>query len=177
MKGVLILSIFFSLEMKVYSWYLQQYNDDSYRLISRRLREGRKPTYDRLLEALGFQPAREDQEDRTCKQFVFQRQCWILGESEIGKTSLVKSLTGKPFDPEEPKTQGIDQSLVNETWQNFLYLESSVDSLKSFRSVNHFWKGWKCYCSGVHEFNCWVIVPTWPILLFYNVKPGILPST
>lgn len=114
---------------------------------------------------------------------VFQRQCWILGESGIGKTSLVKSLTGKPFDPEEPKTQGIDQSLVNGTWQNFLYLESSVDSLKSFRSVNHFWKGWKCYCSGVHEFNCWVIVPnpaqsgTWPILLFYNVKPGILPST
>ena len=89
----------------------------------------------------------------------------------------------KTFYPEEPKTQGIDQSLVNGTWQNFLYLESSVDSLKRFRSVNHFWKGWKCYCSGVHEFNCWVIVPnpaqsgTWPILLFYNVKPGILPST
>ena len=95
----------------------------------------------------------------------------------------MKSLTGKPFDPEEPKTQGIDQSLVNGTWQNFLYLESSVDSLKRFRSVNHFWKGWKCYCSGVHEFNCWVIVPnpaqsgTWPILLFYNViSQGSYPA-
>ena len=49
---------------------------------------------------------------------MFQGQCLVLGESGVGKTSLVRSLTGKPFDPEEPKTQGIDQSLVNDSWQN-----------------------------------------------------------
>ena len=85
--------------------------------LDRRLPEGRR-SCERLLKGLGLQPAREDQEDRTCKQFVFQGQCLVLGESGVGKTSLVKSLTGKPFDLEQPKTQGIDQSLVNEKWQN-----------------------------------------------------------
>ena len=85
--------------------------------LDRRLPEGRR-TCKRLLEDLGLQTAREDQEDKTCKQFVFQGQCLVLGESGVGKTSLVKSLTGKPFDIEQSKTQGIDQSLVNEKWQN-----------------------------------------------------------
>ena len=97
---------------------LDTYNNIVAKLqLDRRLPEGRK-TCERLIEDLGLQPTREDQERRTCKQFVFQGQCVVLGESRVGKTSLVKSLTGKPFDPEEPKTQGIDQSLVNETWQN-----------------------------------------------------------
>lgn len=97
---------------------LDTYNNIMTQLqLDRRLPEGRR-TCEQLLEDLGLQPARGDQEDRTCKQFVFQGQCLVLGESGVGKTSLVKSLTGKPFDPEEPKTQGIDQSLVNETWQN-----------------------------------------------------------
>ena len=52
-------------------------------------------------------------------QFVFQGQCMVLGDSGAGKTSLVKSLTGKPFDSEQPKTQGIDQSLVNDKWETF----------------------------------------------------------
>lgn len=34
-------------------------------------------------------------------QFVFQGQCMVLGDSGAGKTSLVKSLTGKPFDSEQ----------------------------------------------------------------------------
>ena len=85
--------------------------------LDRRLPEGRR-TCERLLEGLGLPPAREDQEDKTYKQSVFQGQCLVLGESGVGKTSLVKSLTGKLFDPEQPKTQGIDQSLVNEKWQN-----------------------------------------------------------
>ena len=85
--------------------------------LDRRLPEGRR-TCERLLEDLGLQPAQEVQEDRTCTQFVFQGQCLVLGESGVGKTSLVKSLTGKPFNIDQSKTQGIDQSLVNEKWQN-----------------------------------------------------------
>ena len=97
---------------------LDTYNNIMAQLqLDRRFPEGRR-SCERLLEDLGLQPAREDQEDRTCKQFVFQGQCLVLGESGVGKTSLVKSLTGKPFNIEQSKTQGIDQSLVNEKWQN-----------------------------------------------------------
>ena len=59
-----------------------------------------------------------EQGDATDKQFVFPRQCLVLGDSEVGKTSLVKSLTGKPFDPGQQKTQGIDQCLVDNKWEN-----------------------------------------------------------
>ena len=82
-----------------------------------RLPEGRQ-TCERLLEDLGLQPAREDQADRTCDQFVIQGQCLILGDSGVGKTSLVKSLTGKPFDLEQPKTQGVEYSVVDQKWQS-----------------------------------------------------------
>ena len=61
---------------------------------------------------------RGEQGDTTDKQYVFPRQCLILGDSEVGKTSLVKSLTGKPFDPTQQKTQGIDQCLVDNEWKN-----------------------------------------------------------
>lgn len=54
-----------------------------------------------------------EQGDATDKQFVFPRQFLVLGDSQVGKTSLVNSLTGNPFDLEQPKTQGIDQSLVD----------------------------------------------------------------
>ena len=59
-----------------------------------------------------------EQGDATDKQFVFPRQCLVLGDSGVGKTSLVKSLTGKPFDPKQQKTQGIDQCLVDNEWKN-----------------------------------------------------------
>ena len=60
----------------------------------------------------------EEQDDAIDQQFVFPRQCLVLGDSEVGKTSLVKSLTGKPFDPKQQKTQGIDRCLVDNKWKN-----------------------------------------------------------
>ena len=60
----------------------------------------------------------EVQDDGIDKQYVFPRQCLVLGDSEVGKTSLVRSLTGKPFDPNQQKTQGIDQCLVDNEWKN-----------------------------------------------------------
>ena len=59
-----------------------------------------------------------EQGDATDKQYVFPRQCLVLGDSEVGKTSLVKSLTGKTFDPKQQKTQGIDQCLVDNKWED-----------------------------------------------------------
>ena len=51
--------------------------------------------------------------------FVFHGQCMVLGDSRVGKTSLVKSLTGKEFDPNQTKTQGIDPSLVDKKWKYY----------------------------------------------------------
>ena len=68
-----------------------------------------------FFESLQF---RGEQGDATDKQYVFPRQCLVLGDSRVGKTSLVKSLTGKPFDPTQQKTQGIDQCLVDNEWKN-----------------------------------------------------------
>lgn len=56
--------------------------------------------------------------DTTEKHFVFQGQCLILGDSGVGKTSLVKSLQGQSFDPNQPKTQGVHESLVDQNWKN-----------------------------------------------------------
>ena len=60
----------------------------------------------------------EQQGDTTNTHFAFPRQCLVLGDPRVGKTSLVKSLTGRPFDPAEQRTQGIDQSLVDHKWKN-----------------------------------------------------------
>ena len=57
-------------------------------------------------------------EDAPIKQFVFQGQCLILGDTGTGKTSLVNSLTGKPFDPSPTKTRKMEQKLVDEKWKN-----------------------------------------------------------
>ena len=57
-------------------------------------------------------------EDATIKQFVFQGQCMILGDTGAGKTSLVNSLTGKPFDLSQTKTRKMEQKLVDEDWKN-----------------------------------------------------------
>ena len=80
--------------------------------LDRRLPEGRK-TCEELLKSPALQTATEDQ----IRQFVFHGQCLVLGDSGVGKTSLVKSLTGGSFDPRQVKTQGIDQSLVDGKWK------------------------------------------------------------
>ena len=56
--------------------------------------------------------------DQGDNQFVFQGQCMVLGNSGVGKTSLVKSLTGKSFDPKQAKTQGIEECLVDQMWKS-----------------------------------------------------------
>ena len=60
-----------------------------------------------------------EQGDREDKQFAFPTQCLVMGDFGVGKTSLVKSLTGEPFDPHQPKTQGIDHRVVDHEWKNF----------------------------------------------------------
>ena len=85
-----------------------------------RLPEGRR-TYEELLEKEGLKLEQDDDPrgaEQTCQQFVFQGQCLVLGDSGVGKTSLVKAISGKSFDEMEPRTTGIEQSLVDEKWQN-----------------------------------------------------------
>ena len=47
----------------------------------------------------------------------------IIGANRVGKTSLGKSLTGAPFNDEEPSTNGVQMSLPiknagTKTWKN-----------------------------------------------------------
>ena len=88
--------------------------------LEHRLPEGRR-TYEKLLEKVGLklEPYHNPhQTEQICQQFVFQGQCLVLGDSGVGKTSLVRAISGKPFDEMEPRTTGIEQSLVDEKWQN-----------------------------------------------------------
>ena len=75
-------------------------------------------TEDKIANAEVLKNLNLQDEDATIKQFVFQGQCMILGDSGAGKTSLVNSLTGKPFDPSQTKTQKMEQKLVDEKWKN-----------------------------------------------------------
>ena len=89
--------------------------------LEHRLPEGRR-TYEKLLEKVGLKldPYHDPhQTEKMCQQFVFQGQCLVLGDSGVGKTSLVRAISGKPFDEMEPRTTGIEQSLVDEKWKNF----------------------------------------------------------
>lgn len=76
--------------------------------------------------------AMQRQEDATDKQFVYQGQLLVLGDAGVGKTSLVRSLSGKTFDPRQPKTQGMDQSLVDHNWKNLGMKELIFGNLRSF---------------------------------------------
>lgn len=96
--------------------------------LDRRLPDGSR-SCDELLKSPAFQPSPGDQGERIYSQFVFHGQCLILGDSRVGKTSLVKSLSGKPFDPTQEKTQGVDQSLVDEKWKN-------LDTIKDLKFGN-----------------------------------------
>lgn len=93
-----------------------------------------------LLRDLDFQNEHQDEEEYT--QFVFQGQCLILGDSRVGKTSLVKSLTGKPFDSEEPSTRGVQSSLVDQNWTSL-----SVDTSLLFGSFDRFWASVRSICA------------------------------
>ena len=75
-------------------------------------------TEDKVANAEVLKNLNLQDEDATIKQFVFQGQCMILGDSGAGKTSLVNSLTGKPLDPSQTKTRKIEQKLVDEKWKN-----------------------------------------------------------
>ena len=87
--------------------------------LEHRLPEGRK-TYEELLEKVGLKLEHDPeprQTEQTCQQFVFQGQCLVLGDSGVGKTSLIRAVSGKPFDEMEPRTKGIEQSHVDEKWK------------------------------------------------------------
>ena len=81
------------------------------------------------MEDVLLQGESEMQEER---QFVFQGQCMVLGDSRVGKTSLVKSLTRKEFDPNQTNTQGIDESLVDQRWKNYNMKELVFGDFRRF---------------------------------------------
>ena len=56
-------------------------------------------------------------EEGGCRQYVCPGlPCLVLGDSQVGKTSLVRSLTGERFDTEQTKTQGIEERIVDNEW-------------------------------------------------------------
>ena len=72
--------------------------------------------YMELLRDLGFESNPDGSEQHN--QFAFQGQCLILGDDGVGKTSLTKSLMGKPFDTEEPGTKDVEINLVDREWND-----------------------------------------------------------
>ena len=116
--------------------------------MDRRLPNGRE-SYLKLLEDLDF-PSNQDGGDQHT-QFVFQGQCIILGDARVGKTSLKKSLTGETFNAEEPRTKGVEVSLVDRKWKT-----SDPTTGLSFGSFAHFAESalYKCalYGPGGVEF-------------------------
>ena len=77
----------------------------------------------------------EESEMQEESQFVFQGQCMVLGDSRVGKTSLVKSLTRKEFDPNQTNTQGIDESLVDQRWKNYNLKELVFGDFRRFAKI------------------------------------------
>lgn len=95
-------------------------------------------SYVKLLKELGF---RSYQNGDAYKQYVFQGQCMILGDASVGKTSLKNSLTGRPFNTEEPRTKGVDIGLVDHKWKNL-----DADKGLTFGSFYRF--GQTSHCAG-----------------------------
>ena len=71
--------------------------------------------YEDMLENLGFDRITTATEED--KQLVVEGQVLVLGDSREGKTSLVNALTGKKYNPEQPKTYGVETQLVNQKWR------------------------------------------------------------
>ena len=56
-------------------------------------------------------------EESECCQYVCPGlQCLVLGDSQVGKTSLVRSLTGERFFTVQTKTHGIEERIVDNEW-------------------------------------------------------------
>ena len=56
-------------------------------------------------------------EESECCQYVCPGlQHFVLGDYQVGKTSLVRSLTGERFDTEQNTTQGIEERFVDNEW-------------------------------------------------------------
>lgn len=102
----------------------------------RRIPNGRQ-SYMKLLKDLGFR----NQNGVAHKQYVFQGQCMILGDTRVGKTSLKNSLMGRPFNTEEPRTKGVDISLVDHKWKN-------LDSDKGLTFGSFYQFGQTSVCAG-----------------------------
>ncbi|XP_015766046.1 PREDICTED: uncharacterized protein LOC107344872 isoform X1 [Acropora digitifera] len=56
------------------------------------------------------------QESERCQYVCPSLNCLVLGDSQVGKTSLVRSLTGERLDTEQTKTQGIEERIVDNEW-------------------------------------------------------------
>ena len=56
------------------------------------------------------------QESERCQYVCPSLHCLVLGDSQVGKTSLVRSLTGERFDTEQTKTPGIEERIVDNEW-------------------------------------------------------------
>ncbi|XP_067054931.1 uncharacterized protein [Acropora muricata] len=66
-------------------------------------------------------------EESECHQYVCPGlQCLVLGDSKVGKTSLVRSLTGERFDTEQTKTQGIEERIVDNDWSTLKFTKGHV---------------------------------------------------
>ena len=56
-------------------------------------------------------------EESECCQYICPGlQCLVLGDSQVGKTNLVRSLTGERFDTKQAKTPGIEERIVDNEW-------------------------------------------------------------
>ena len=56
------------------------------------------------------------EESECCRYICPGWQCLVLGDSQVGKTSLVGSLTGERYDTEQTKTPGIEERIVDNEW-------------------------------------------------------------
>ncbi|PFX14864.1 putative serine/threonine-protein kinase pats1 [Stylophora pistillata] len=128
----------------------------------RRLPNGRD-SYLQVLKKLDFRSEQDGGEWN--KLEVFQGQCLILGDARVGKTSLKKSLTGVPFDADEPGTTGVEMALVDRKWRPL-----HADNGLKFGNFERFWKSvvYKTVMfgpAGVHMIIDKTVATTFPSLL------------
>ncbi|PFX21616.1 uncharacterized protein LOC111335354 isoform X1 [Stylophora pistillata] len=139
-----------------------------------------KQKCDMLLRDLDFPSEHQNEEDYS--QFVLNSRCLILGDSRVGKTSLVKSLTKKPFDVEEPSTFGVHTNSVDREWQSaslafgsFSRFGKSVRSLTALISSKGYVAFEEVYVtSKVSFYVIWSLYLFLLVLLWQLEDPDIL---